>query len=66
MFASFLGQKGVSRGENIYPAEIEAVIVSHPAVLDVTVTGKPDAKWGEAPVAFVVKKQDTDLDGQDN
>jgi fatty-acyl-CoA synthase len=40
-------------GENIYPAEIEAVLVAHPAVGDVAVVGIPDETWGEVPAAFV-------------
>lgn len=44
----------ISGGENIYPAEIEAVILSHPDVADVGVIGKEDVKWGQVPVAFVV------------
>ncbi|MCC8967092.1 AMP-binding protein [Bradyrhizobium sp. Pear76] len=43
----------VSGGVNIYPAEIEAVIRTHPAVQDVAVIGIPDDDFGEAPKAFV-------------
>jgi fatty-acyl-CoA synthase len=44
----------VSGGENVYPAEIEAVLFEHRAVADVAVVGVPDEKWGESCVAFVV------------
>ena len=44
----------VSGGENVYPAEIEAVLHEHPAVADVAVVGVPDERWGEVCVAFVV------------
>src|SRR5690606_19728325 len=43
----------ISGGENVYPAEVEAVLQSHPAVLEAGVTGRPDERWGEAPVAFI-------------
>jgi O-succinylbenzoate-CoA ligase len=46
----------ISGGENIYPAEIENVILSHPEVRDVAVIGQASAKWGESPLAVVVKK----------
>src|SRR5574337_805716 len=42
-----------SGGENIYPAEIERVLLAHPAVADGAVVRRPDARWGEVPVAFV-------------
>jgi fatty-acyl-CoA synthase len=42
-----------SGGENIYPAEIERVLLAHPAVRDAAVVRKRDARWGEVPVAFV-------------
>ncbi|MFO1220143.1 MAG: AMP-binding protein [Burkholderiaceae bacterium] len=42
-----------SGGENIYPAEIERVLLMHPAVADGAVVRKPDPRWGEVPVAFV-------------
>jgi fatty-acyl-CoA synthase len=45
----------VSGGENIYPAEIEAVLHEHPAVADAAVVGVPDERWGEVCVAFVVR-----------
>ena len=44
----------VSGGENVAPAEIEAVLGAHPAVADAAVVGVPDEKWGAVPVAIVV------------
>lgn len=44
-----------SGGENIYPAEIERVILQDERVMDVAVVRKLDAKWGEVPVAFVAR-----------
>jgi O-succinylbenzoic acid--CoA ligase len=44
----------VSGGENVYPAEVEAVLMSHPAIADAGVAGRPDAKWGAVPLAGVV------------
>jgi O-succinylbenzoate-CoA ligase len=45
----------ISGGENVYPAEIENVVLSHPKVAEVAVIGQPSAKWGESPLAVVVK-----------
>jgi fatty-acyl-CoA synthase len=44
----------ISGGENVYPAEIEAVLHEHPRVEDAAVLGVPDERWGEVGVAFVV------------
>ena len=46
----------VSGGENVYPAEIEAVLHDHPAVADAAVVGVADERWGEACAAFVVSE----------
>ena len=46
----------ISGGENIYPAELENVILGNPGVADVAVIGVPHEKWGETPLAVVVKK----------
>ena len=46
----------ISGGENIYPKEIELVLATHPAVLEVAVFGIPDARYGEAPCAAVAFK----------
>jgi len=43
----------ISGGENIYPREIEEVLIKHPAVGEVSVIGVPDARWGEAIKAVV-------------
>lgn len=44
----------ISGGSNIYPREVEEVLLMHPAILEATVVGQHDAEWGEIPVAFLV------------
>jgi fatty-acyl-CoA synthase len=44
----------ISGGENIYPAEVERVLLEHPAIAEAAVLGAPDPKWQEVPVAFLV------------
>jgi len=44
----------ISGGENVYPAEVEAVLHEHPHVTDAAVVGVPDERWGEIGLAFVV------------
>lgn len=44
----------VSGGENIYPAELEQVLLDHPFIRDAAIVGTPDADWGARPVAFIV------------
>jgi acyl-CoA synthetase (AMP-forming)/AMP-acid ligase II len=46
----------VSGGENVYPAEVENALASHPAVAEVAVIGVPSDKWGETVKAVIVKK----------
>jgi len=52
----------ISGGENIYCAEVENAIASHPAVLEVAVIGRPDERWGQVPVAVVNVAPGTELD----
>lgn len=44
----------ISGGSNIYPREVEEVLLTHPAVAEACVLGAPDAEWGEVVLAFVV------------
>jgi long-chain acyl-CoA synthetase len=53
------------KGFGIAPAEIEALLVEHPAIADAAVIGKPDPEAGEIPKAFVVKKPGHDLTAAD-
>jgi len=49
----------ISGGENVYPAEIENVLMSHPEISEAAVIGMPSEKWGESPFAIVVRNTDT-------
>ncbi len=58
-FIHFLGRGDdmiISGGENVYPAEIEEVILGHPAVADVAIVGIPDERWGQTIKAVVALK----------
>ena len=46
----------ISGGENIYPAEVEAVLHTHPAIASASLIGLADSKWGETPVAVVITR----------
>lgn len=46
----------ISGGSNVYPREVEEVLVSHPSVAEVAVVGQPDPEWGEAVVAIIVSE----------
>ncbi|HEX3751701.1 MAG TPA: AMP-binding protein [Streptosporangiaceae bacterium] len=48
----------ITGGENVYPAEVEAVLIEHPGVADVAVIGLPDATWGEAVTAVIIPAGD--------
>jgi long-chain acyl-CoA synthetase len=55
----------VSGAENIYPAEVENVMMSHPEVADVAVIGVPHEQWGETPLAMVVRTADSEMTEED-
>ena len=52
----------ISGGSNIYPREIEEVLLRHPDLVEVSVVGKPHPEWGEEVIAFVVAKPGTAAD----
>ncbi|TDE89935.1 long-chain fatty acid--CoA ligase [Occultella glacieicola] len=54
----------ISGGENVAPAEVEAVLRGHPAVADVAVVGEPDERWGEVGIAHVVLRRGIATDAQ--
>lgn len=55
----------LSGGENVYPTETENALLAHPAVRAVTVLGVPDAQWGEAVKAVVVREPGVDVGAED-
>ncbi|MGY0065004.1 acyl-CoA synthetase [Streptomyces sp. LZ34] len=52
----------ISGGENIYPAEVENALLTHPDIVECAVVGVPDHKWGEVPRAVVVAREGAALD----
>ncbi|MDN4497392.1 AMP-binding protein [Pseudomonas mosselii] len=54
----------ISGGSNIYPREVEEVLIQHPEVFEACVVGEADAEWGESVVAFVVPRTPGSLDAQ--
>jgi long-chain acyl-CoA synthetase len=55
----------ISGGSNIYPREVEEVLLRHPAVSEVSVVGRPHPEWGEDVVAFVVARDGTRIDDRE-
>ncbi len=49
----------IRAGQNVYPSEIERVLMTHPAVRDAAVVGMPDEDYGEVPLAYVVAEEGT-------
>ncbi|CAN5202805.1 fatty acid--CoA ligase [soil metagenome] len=54
----------ISGGENVYPAEVESVLVEHEAIAECAVIGVPDKRWGETVKAIVVLREGVDIDAQ--
>jgi fatty-acyl-CoA synthase len=52
----------ISGGENIYPAEVERVLHTHPDVAEAAVVGRPDEKWQEVPIAYLVRRAGSTAD----
>jgi fatty-acyl-CoA synthase len=52
----------ISGGENIYPAEVERVLLEHPDVAECGVIGRTDPRWDEVPVAYVIRRKDCTVD----
>jgi fatty-acyl-CoA synthase len=55
----------ISGGENIYPAEVERVLLEHPEVVECGVIGRSDPRWDEVPVAYVVRRTGSRLEVED-
>ena len=53
------------KGFQVPPAELEGLLLEHPAIADAAVVPKPDVESGEVPKAFVVARQDVEVSGED-
>jgi fatty-acyl-CoA synthase len=55
----------ISGGENIYPGEVERVLLEHPDVNECGVIGRPDKRWDEVPIAYVIRKKGGQIGADD-
>jgi fatty-acyl-CoA synthase len=55
----------ISGGENIYPAEVERVLMEHPDVVECAVIGRPDPRWDEVPVAYVIRRAGCSIEAEE-
>ncbi|HET6144600.1 MAG TPA: AMP-binding protein [Candidatus Acidoferrales bacterium] len=55
----------ITGGENVASVEVEKALAEHPAVLEAVVVGRPDERWGEIPVAFVILREGADATAED-
>ncbi|MBB4361401.1 fatty-acyl-CoA synthase [Bradyrhizobium sp. CIR18] len=55
----------ISGGENVYPAEIERVLLEHPDVSECAVIGRPDPRWDEVPIAYVIRRSGSRLEADE-
>ncbi|WP_439398148.1 class I adenylate-forming enzyme family protein [Bradyrhizobium sp. PMVTL-01] len=55
----------ISGGENIYPAEVERVLLEHPDVSECAVIGRPDPRWDEVPIAYVIRRSGCRLEADE-
>jgi acyl-CoA synthetase (AMP-forming)/AMP-acid ligase II len=54
----------ITGGENVYPAEVERILLQYPGVVEAAVVGAPDDKWGETVRAVLVPGAGVDIDPQ--
>lgn len=55
----------ISGGENVYPAEVERVLLEHPDVSECAVVGRPDPRWDEVPIAYVIARSGCRLEADE-
>jgi len=55
----------ISGGENVYPAEVERVLMEHPDVVECGVIGRTDPRWDEVPVAYVIRRSESRVEAED-
>jgi fatty-acyl-CoA synthase len=55
----------ISGGENIYPAEVERVLLEHPDIVECGVIGRSDPRWDEVPVAYVIRRKGCSVEAED-
>ncbi|MCP3388259.1 long-chain fatty acid--CoA ligase [Bradyrhizobium sp. CCGB12] len=55
----------ISGGENVYPAEVERVLLEHPDVSECAVIGRPDPRWDEVPIAYVIRRSGSRLEADE-
>jgi len=55
----------ISGGENVYPAEVERVLLEHTDVVECAVIGRPDVRWDEVPVAYVIRRAGCSVEAED-